>query len=326
MTQLNATAVANANIAFIKYWGNRDEQLRLPSTGSISMNLDSLVARTRVSYEANLLQDTLTLNGHRVSGPALERVQFFQELVRKMAGVQQYANVTSENNFPTGAGIASSAAAFAALALASTSAIGLNLSEPELSRLARRGSGSACRSIPGGFVEWSGNEDSYAGAIANPDSWNLVDCIAIINEQPKKVGSSAGHTLAATSPFQAERVASSTQRLDICRRAILDRDFFCLAKISELDCQMMHAVMMTSQPPLFYWAPASITVMQAVLAWRKKGLAAFYTLDAGANVHVICTSEAAGQVGQLLSQLPGVLRILTSAPGVGAKIINDNNL
>lgn len=153
-----ATAQAFANIAFLKYWGNRDQNLRIPANGSISMNLDGLYTRTTVSFDSSLQSDELTINGRRVSGGGLERVSHFLEIIRGMANIRQQAKVISENNFPSGAGIASSASAFAALALAGSRAAGLQLSEAELSRLARRGSGSAARSLPGGFVEWQAGD------------------------------------------------------------------------------------------------------------------------------------------------------------------------
>src|SRR5262245_5570591 len=176
-----ATAEAFANIAFIKYWGNRDNTLRLPMNGSISMNLDGLYTRTTVSFQPSLPFDELIINGHEVRGAGLDRISYVLDIIRGMANIYELAEVMSENNFPSGAGIASSAAAFAALALAGSKAAGLNLSEPELSRLARRGSGSASRSIPGGFVEWqvgTDDKDSYAFSIAPRDHWNLVDCVA----------------------------------------------------------------------------------------------------------------------------------------------------
>src|SRR5687768_10255692 len=155
-----ATAQACANIAFIKYWGNRDNKLRLPANGSISMNLDGLYTRTTVSFQPSLPYDELIINGHEVMGTALDRIAYILDIIRGMANIHERAEVMSENNFPSGAGIASSASAFAALALAGSKAAGLNLSEPDLSRLARRGSGSASRSIPGGFVEWQAGERS----------------------------------------------------------------------------------------------------------------------------------------------------------------------
>src|SRR5512140_3799174 len=202
----SATAQAFANIAFIKYWGNRDNALRLPANGSISMNLDGLYTRTTVSFQRSLPYDELIINGREIAGPALERVSCMLDLVRDQARTRQQAEVVSENNFPSGAGIASSASAFAALALAASNAAGLSLSEAALSRLARQGSGSACRSIPGGFVEWyagTSDEDSYAATIAAPDHWTLVDCIAIVSDMHKKTGSTEGHAIAASSPLQA---------------------------------------------------------------------------------------------------------------------------
>ena len=169
-----ATAQANPNIAFIKYWGNRDNNLRLPMNGSISMNLDGLYTRTTVSFQHSLPFDELVINGHEVRGAGADRVSFILDVIRSMANIHDFAEVITENNFPSGAGIASSASAFAALALAGSKAAGLDLNEAELSRLARRGSGSASRSIPGGFVEWQvgkTDEDSFAFSIAPAEHW-----------------------------------------------------------------------------------------------------------------------------------------------------------
>ncbi|HEY2982279.1 MAG TPA: diphosphomevalonate decarboxylase [Anaerolineales bacterium] len=320
----SASAVAHPNIAFIKYWGNRDDSLRLPANGSISMNLDGLVTQTTVSFQPSLPFDELILNGHEITGPGLERVSIVLDLVRQMAGSRERAEVISENNFPTGAGIASSASAFAALALAAVRAAGLELSEPELSRLARRGSGSACRSVPAGFVEWTmgtGDEDSIARSIASPDHWALADCIAIVHAGPKKTGSTEGHPLAATSPLQSARVADAPRHLELCRRAIAQRDFASLARLVELDSDMMHAVMMTSAPPLMYWRPASVAIMQAVREWREQGVPACYTLDAGPNVHVLCPADQAEAVAVRLRQMPGVSDVLVARAGGPAHVI-----
>ena len=320
-----STAQANPNIAFIKYWGNRDNALRLPSNGSISMNLDGLFARTTVTFSTSLETDSLRIGKRPVAGPGLERVSLFLDLARGLAGMNQRAEVVSENNFPSGAGIASSAAAFAALALAASQAAGITLTQQELSRLARRGSGSACRSTPGGFVEWQAgetDEDSYAFSIAPSEHWDLVDCVAIVSAGHKKTGSTEGHALAGTSPLQAARVADAPRRLDLCRRAILDRDFDAFASIVELDSDMMHAVMMTSTPGLFYWQPASITVMQAVREWRGSGVPVFYTVDAGPNIHVICPREQAQGVERRLRELPGVRNVLVAGVGGPAQIVS----
>ncbi len=323
MNTPSATAQAHPNIAFIKYWGNRDNTLRLPSNGSISMNLDGLFTRTTVTFNSSQY-DSLTINDRTAFGKGLDRVSSILDLVRGMANINERAEVSSVNNFPAGAGIASSAAAFAALALAASKAAGLNLTEAELSRLARRGSGSAARSIPSGFVEWgmgTGDEDCLAVSIATPEHWALTDCVAIVNASHKKTGSTEGHALAWTSPLQSGRVADATRRLDICRAAILKRDFEAFADIIELDSDMMHSVMMTSTPPLMYWQPASLEIFHQVRAWRASGLPVAYTVDAGANVHVICLKEFAKETEKRLRELPGVSDVLAAGAGGAAHIV-----
>jgi diphosphomevalonate decarboxylase len=320
-----ATAEARPNIAFIKYWGNRDDTLRIPSNGSLSMNLEGLHTRTTVSFQPSLPFDELIINGHKVTGAGLARISYILDILRGLANIQERAEVISENNFPSGTGIASSASAFAALALAGSQAAGLNLSERELSRLARRGSGSAARSIPGGFVEWQAgtrDEDSFAVSIAEPDHWDLVDCVTIVSTSHKKTGSTEGHAITDTSPLQAARVADAPRRLDICRQAILERDFNAFASIVELDSDMMHGVMMTSTPALHYWKPASLEVMNGVRQWRSEGIQVCYTVDAGPNVHVICREAQAQFIEQKLRVIQGVSNVLVARPGGPARLVN----
>mgnify|MGYP002386206966 FL=1 len=322
-----ATALAHPNIAFIKYWGDQDPCLRIPANGSLSMNLAGLYTRTRVTFDTDLPGDRLTINDQTINGAGLERVSDLLNCVRELSGLHFFAAVESSSNFPIGAGIASSASAFAALSLAASTAAGLELSKRELSRLARSGSGSACRSIPGGFVEWqagSTDEDSYAFTIAPPEHWELVDCIVIVSQAHKAVGSTAGHALALTSPLQTARVADAPRRLDLCRRAILQRDFQAFAEIVELDSNLMHSIMITSTPPLLYWQPATLAVMRTVQELRRSGIPAAYTIDAGPNVHVLTLSSAASQVIANLAQLESVQQVLTAVPGGPAILIEDS--
>jgi len=326
MKKFSAIAQAHPNIAFIKYWGNRDNALRLPVNGSISMNLDGLFTRTTVTFNSSQ-RDSLVINEHPVTGKGLERVSSILDLVRGMTNINERAEVSSTNNFPAGAGIASSAAAFAALALASSRAAGLTLSEGQLSRLARRGSGSASRSIPSGFVEWmmgTSDDDSVAVSIAPPEHWALTDCIAIVNASHKKTGSTEGHAVAGTSPMQNARVADAPRRLDICRNAILQKDFETFANIIELDSDIMHSVMMTSNPPLMYWQSATVEIFHQVRGWRAGGLPVGYTVDAGANVHVICLAEYAKEVEKRLRELPGVTDVLVAGAGGAAQLTTGN--
>jgi diphosphomevalonate decarboxylase len=325
MSILSGTAVAHPNIAFIKYWGNRNSDLRIPANSSLSMNLANLETRTQVTFSDSFDSDRVSVNGKPVLPEGEARVRLVIDLVRGMAGLRCFAEVTSQNNFPTGAGIASSASAFAALSLAASTAAGLNLDEPALSRLARRGSGSACRSIPAGFVEWQAGSDddsSYAFSIAPPEHWDLMDCIAITNEGHKPITSSEGHKLAITSQLQSGRLEGAAERVKRCRTSILERDFEDFAAVVELDSDLMHAVMMTSNPPLLYWQPATIAVMHAVRAWRKSGLPVCYSIDAGPNVHVLCQASSAVQVQELLGQIPGVVQVLPAGPGGAACLVS----
>lgn len=319
------TAVAHPNIALIKYWGDADQDLHIPANGSISITLAELHTQTSVKFDSQLIADEFILNGKVQVGTALGRVIQLLDRVRHMAGIATFARVSSENNFPSSAGIASSASGFAALSLAASQAAGLSLDERELTRLARTGSGSACRSIPGGFVEWkagSNDLDSYAISIAPPEHWDLVDCIAIVSKAEKSHSSLVGHALAATSPLQAARLADAPRRLEHCRHAIFNRDFGALAEVVELDSNLMHSVMCTSQPPLLYWLPATLAVVQAVQAWRKAGLPTSYTIDAGPNVHVICAEPHSDHISRKLRELPGVSEVITARVGGPARMIS----
>ncbi len=320
----SAAAAAHPNLALIKYWGNRDDALRLPRNGSISMTLAGLHTVTQVRFDPALEADRVTLDRRPADPTAHRRVVQHLDLVRTLAGLGTSAEVLSASDFPSGAGLASSASAFAALSLAAAAAAGLDLAATGLSRLARRGSGSACRSIFGGYVEWHVGEDdasSYAEPLADARHWALVDLIALVETEPKAVGSTDGHQLASTSPLQEARVTSAPHRLEVCRRALLGRDFLSLAEVVELDCHLMHAVMQTSTPPLLYWAPASVAVIQAVRTWREKGDNVCYTLDAGPNVHCLCLPDIADEIADRLRRIPGVLRVLAAGPGGPARLL-----
>ena len=320
-----ATAIAHPNIAFIKYWGNRDDALRIPMNSSLSMNLAALTTTTSVEFRPDLKEDDLVIDGKSASPDALQRVSSFLDIIRQQIAEKDIkAIVISNNNYPMGTGIASSAAAFAALAAAASQAADLELDEAALSRLARRGSGSACRSIPTGFVEWSAGssaEDSYAHSIAAPEHWELVDLIAVVSSTHKEIGSSAGHTLAASSPLQNARVADCPRRLEICRKAILERDFAMFADIVELDSNLMHAVMMSSSPRLLYWEPATLAIMSEIQTWRAEGLQVCYTIDAGPNVHVLCPQEQADEVETQLQAMDSIQTIYRSSVGEGVRLV-----
>jgi diphosphomevalonate decarboxylase len=320
MQSKSATAIAFPNIALVKYWGNRDHMLRLPSNDSLSFNLGDLRTTTTVEFDAQLTRDEVSIDGHTARDQAYERVCRHLDRIADSECANQNddgrprykARVTSSNTFPMGVGIASSASGFAALTLAACAALGLQKTEAELSSLARLGSGSACRSVPGGFVVW---HESYAVSIATPQHWNLVDVIAIISEQHKTVGSTEGHALADTSPLQAARVADTQRRYELCQRAILECDFTALAEVIEQDALLMHAVIMTSQPSIVYWEPATLSIINTVRQLRADGVLVAFTIDAGPNVHCICEPQALKPVKHALRQIDGIVDVLQSGVG-----------
>lgn len=327
MSAKRATAIASPNIAFIKYWGNRDPALRLPANASLSMTLAGLQTETTVVFDDLLEADKIEIDGNPAAAKAASRVSLHLDLIRTLSGNPTFATINSQSNFPAGAGIASSASAFAALTAAASAASGLELDQKQLSILSRRGSGSAARSIFGGFVQlFSGevNEDAFAEQLAPANHWHLVDLIAVISKEHKSTGSSDGHLLAPTSPIQAARVQDTPRRLEICRNAILEKNFKSFAQIVEQDSNLMHSVMMTSNPPLFYLEPESINIMNHVTRWRERGLEVCYTVDAGPNVHCLCTSDDSIEVERRLRSIDCVLEVFRCAPGNGVALIANN--
>lgn len=322
------TAVSCANIAFIKYWGRKDHALRLPLNSSISMNLDHATTTTTVEFDAALGSDRFTLKGAKTSAQVAQRVTAHLDRIRQRADVTLWARVVSQNSFPMGAGIASSASAFAALTAAACAAVGLELDQRELTILARLGSGSACRSIPAGFVEWhtaETSDSSYAEQIAPPDHWDLRDLIAIVQTEHKKVGSTKGHELVDPSPFAAARLAAAERALPIVRDALRARDFATFGEETEQEAIRMHAVTMTSQPSILYWSPETVRLLHAVRAWRAAGLPAYFTIDAGANVHVLCEGQHADTLITQLRALAGVVDVIENQPGPGTRL-SDHHL
>lgn len=321
------TCRATSNIAFTKYWGRLDDSLRLPMNGSVSMNLEAATTTTTVTFDAGLEADRLHPNSLPLKDKQAARVFAHLDRIRQRAGITTHAWVATRNNFPMGAGIASSASAFAALTVAAAHAAGLDLTERELTILARQGSGSACRSVPAGFVEWHYGETdaaSFAEMIAPPDHWDIHDLIAITQSEHKVVGSAEGNALVMTSPFNATRVQLAHQSVEAIRQAILARDWTAFGEETEREAIRLHVIAMTSAPPIFYWKPVTLAIIQAVVEWRHSGLEAYYTIDAGANVHVLAQAADADRVAARLQGIEGVGDVLHSRVGQGACLIEEH--
>lgn len=322
MTQ--ATARAGANFALVKYWGKRDQRLNLPAAGSISVTLAGLQTQTTVALEPAPGADVFVLNGVE---QAPGRVGAVLDLMRELAGETAACRVESANDFPTGAGLASSASGFAALVVAAAGALGLNLSDRKLSELARLGSGSAARSIFGGFVEMAaGERDDGADAVAQPllaaEEWPLEVVVAVTEAGSKAVGSREGmnHTM-RSSPYYPAWVETVAADLDAARSAIAARDFEALAEVAEHSALKMHASMLAARPGLIYWNPATLACLHAVRALRSAGTGVFFTVDAGPQVKAVCLPGESERVASVLRGQPGVSDILVSGLGAGAGLV-----
>lgn len=323
-----ATARACANIALVKYWGKRDARLNLPAAGSLSLTLDALVTTTRVAFDGGLARDELVLDGAPAAPAVLARTSAFLDLVRAIAQLAAHARVDSRNEFPTASGLASSASGYAALAVAAIAAAGAELSGPALSLLARRGSGSAARSVFGGFVRMHAGRaddgsDAFAEPIASPLTERVRMVIAIIGGGAAKSHGSRSamdHT-AATSPLYHAWLALVPRDLAQAQAALAAGDLEALGAIAEGNALAMHASAIAARPAVIYWQPATLAALAEVRALRAAGRAAWATIDAGPHVKVLTTARDAGDVAATLRAIAGVTDVLIAAAGGPATIL-----
>ena len=323
-----ATAVAPANIALIKYWGTRTPGSAVPANASLSMTLRLCVSRCTVEPAPGRGHEVLLRDQQGEAQPAPEAfatgVLAHLERLLAWAGEHRWLRVITGNNFPTGAGLASSASGFSALALAVVSALGRQVTVEELSTLARlSGSGSAARSVLGGYVLWPGDPDapeSPARQIAPSEHWDLRDVIAVVDPAAKEIGSREGHLRAPTSPHYARRQELLPERLERALAALLARDFATLAEAVEEDAVELHLVAMSSRPPIFYWSPGTLEALATVRRLRHTGIQACATIDAGPNVHVLCPARDEERVVGALEALPGVRFLIRDGVGRGPRL------
>ncbi|MFH0818230.1 MAG: diphosphomevalonate decarboxylase [Candidatus Micrarchaeota archaeon] len=329
---MGSTFLATPNIAVAKYWGKRDNALNLPDNGSISVTMDERIHTiTSVEFDSRLVRDSLILNGKRESESV--RATKVLDAIRKRAGILERARIISKNNFPTAAGLASSASGFAALACAAARAAGLKSSTRELSVFARLGSGSASRSVLGGFVEWKKGSrkdgfDSYSVQIAPASHWpEIRNVIAIVDPGRKKVGSAEGMEISArTSKLYPERVKGNPKLLSSMRKAILERDLEFFLMLTMRESSHMHAIMLDSFPPIIYLNETSREILELVLEFNtsKGAVCAGYTFDAGPNAHVYTISKYEKEVKALLSEIKGVRELITCKPGCGPRELSES--
>ncbi len=319
-----ATAVACANIALVKYWGKRDSKLNLPAAGSLSLTLDALRTTTSVCFDSALASDEFSLDGQKAD---TGRLSPWLDLVRKEAGISTRARVDSRNDFPTASGLASSASAFAALATAATDAAGLRLSPAQRSELARRGSGSAARSIYPGLVQMhAGTRADGSDAIAEPvpegGDWDLRMVVAIVDggKVKKMLSRDAMEHCAASSPLYRAWLDCVPGDLETALDAIGARDLAALGAVTIHSAMAMHAAALASRPPIRYWQSATLEILDTVQKLSDQGLHAYPTMDAGPHVKVLTTGSEADQIRVALTALPRVSQVIVSAPGPGAAL------
>jgi len=323
---LSHVAVAHPNIALAKYWGKRDRGRNLPAVPSLSVTLGGMTTTTRLTT-ADV--DALWLDGTERAGRPLERVSAMLDLLwseAARAGARPRACVESRNDFPTAAGLASSASAFAALAVAGDGFLGTALGVERLSCIARRVSASAGRSLFGGFVELPagapGDAHLPAAPLAPPEHWDLRLVVAVTTEGAKDVGSTEGmNRTTETSPFYAAWVDAAPALARRVREAVVARDFEALVAPVEQSALAMHASAIAADPGLLYWNGTTVEVLRAVRRLRAGGVPACFTIDAGPHVKVLTLPEAEGEVTRAMSELPGVLRTISARPGGGARLV-----
>lgn len=317
---MKATAIAPANIAFIKYWGKEDRNLRLPTNDSISMNLSNLLTTTTVLFDRLFTEDSVLIDNQK-NQVSSKRVIEHLDRIRKLAGVKLKAKVVSVNNFPTSRGLSSSASGFAALTLAGSAALGLKLSEKELSALARLGSGSAARSIPSGFVEWKKGDshaNSYASSLYPKNWWKILDIVAVVGMEKKDIPTSEGQKFADDNPFFRTRLQLLPAKITRLKKYLQEKNFTLFAELVEEEALELHAIMLTSRPSLIYFLPQTITIIKEVRSWRSEGVAAYFTLNTGQDVHILCQEKDKETVLERLENL-SVKKIIVNYPADGAK-------
>ncbi len=320
---MRATARAQPNIALIKYWGKRDTEQNLPAVGSISITLADLFTTMRVEFDDSLPADSLVVND-RQNDAMLPRVSRCLDAV--VGGDRSRAAVSSASNFPIAAGLASSASAFAALVVAADAAAEKQHSREQLAGLAGMASGSAARSIYGGFVELANDGDSIRLTRLRPAAeWPLNVVVAITATGPKAVGSTqAMETSRETSPFYSRWVEQQQADLDAARAAISDKEFARLATVAEHNCLKMHSVMWASRPPMVYWNATTLECMDAVRQLQADGVPVFFTIDAGPQLKAVCEPTAVDIVRERLAAAPGVEAVMVTGLGAGARLIDDD--
>src|SRR3989344_1454468 len=307
---MKKTALAYSNIALIKYWGKSDDNLRIPLNDSFSFNLSGLKTITTVEFSDKFKKDDIVIDGGKNANEVARVVKHLDGL-RSLSETKLFAKVISQNSFPSKAGLSSSASGFAALTLAACTALNLNLKEKELSIQARLGSGSASRSIPGGFVQWykgENSDSSFASTVFPQNYWGIVDIVVVVSDVQKKVPTSDAQKYALTSPFMSKRLELVDGKIESLKKYIQQKNFQKFGEIVEGECLQMHAIIATQSPSFIYLLPETLSLMQKVRSWRDEGLQVFFTVNTGHDVHLICEEKDIEKVQKKIQEIKFIKR------------------
>lgn len=321
---MQVTVKANTNIALVKYWGKRDQKLKTPLNNSISLTLDQLYTITSAEFTDS--EDKIIFE-QQPSEKSKRKIIDFINLIRNDFGKKEKLLIKTENNFPTASGLASSASGFAALASAINEIYRLNLPKTELSKYARIGSGSACRSVYGGFSEWEkgireDGSDSYAIQIADQNYWDIRMLVVIIENKQKEKGSTEGmEETVRTCPFYPAWLETIDKDLTEVRNGILAKDLEKVGKTMEHNCLKMHSTMFTTIPAVIYWQPATLAIIHKVYEMRKNSIECYFTIDAGANVKILCNPDDVFKINEYLKEIKEIKQIIECKPGSEVQLL-----
>ncbi len=326
-TESSAIAVAHPNVALAKYWGKRARAGNFPAVPSLSITLDALSTRTRVTFDDALARDAFVLGGAVASEGDHARASVVLDCVRAASNEKRFARVESSNDFPTASGLASSASGFAALALAASAAARADLSDARISDLARRGSASAARSMFGGFVELeaaaeSGSEDDVLAArtIAPSDALDVRVLVCVVTEEKKSSSSrDAMAKTAAESAYYDAWLGDAAKTFSAMKEALAARDLARVGALTEHSALAMHAVAMSAG--VVYMRDVTLALYKTVADLRARGARAYATSDAGPHVKVLVQTSDAQRVRSELEGVGNVLRVIEARIGGPAKIV-----
>jgi phosphomevalonate decarboxylase len=281
---MKGSAIAHPIQGLIKYHGLKDEKLRIPFHDSISVATSPTASHTTLEF-GRFKKDTAFIDGKKLSGRELERVISVVDEVRRRSGLEFRFKMVSKNNFPSNVGLGASASGFAALAVAASKASGLKLSLEQLSVIARRGAGSATRSVTGAFSRWRAgfeDEESYSFQIASED-FQMGIVVALI---PAFKFTENAHKAVLTSPFFHSRLAFVHGALAEMENAIRKHNIEKIGVLAERDSLILHGITMTSVDEMMLWQPETVKVILEVRKMRSEGLPAYFSIDTGATVYV----------------------------------------